>query len=209
MIQESLDYLSTNFSYILNQIGIHLYISTLGVVITFFIGFPLGIFLSNHQKSEFFVTNLINIFQTVPSIALLTILLMFMGLGQRTVLAAVVVYSLLPIVKNTTVGLKNVDPIYIENARSIGMSKFQTLWIVMIPLAAPIILAGVRTALVMAVGVTAIGSFVGAGGLGDIILRGVNITNGSPVIIIGSGLCVLIVIGVDVLFKWIIGTSEE
>lgn len=132
-----------------------------------------------------------------------------MGLGQRTVLAAVVVYSLLPIVKNTTVGLKNVDPIYIENARSIGMSKFQTLWIVMIPLAAPIILAGVRTALVMAVGVTAIGSFVGAGGLGDIILRGVNITNGSPVIIIGSGLCVLIAIGVDVLFKWIIGTSEE
>lgn len=202
-------YFSQNWAYIMSQLLIHLYIAALGVLATIVIGVPIGIWLARHAKAELVVVGIFNLIQTIPSIALLTILLILIGLGQRTVLVAVVLYSLLPIVKNTVVGLHQVDGNYLNNAKSLGMTRWQVLTWVALPLALPMILAGIRTALVMAVGVTAIGSFVGAGGLGDIILRGVNITNGSPVILVGSGLCMLVAMVVGTAFDWITGAKKR
>ena len=202
MSQEVMKYLSENSSYIISQFLTHLYISVVGVVLTTIIGFPIGIFLTGKKKMATIVIGVINVIQTIPSIGMLTILLIVMGLGENTVIATVVLYSLLPIVNNTVVGINSVDPLYIDSARGVGMSRFQTLYMVEIPLALPIILAGIRNALVISVGITTIGSFVGAGGLGDIILRGINITNGEPIIIIGALLCALIALMMDWLFSW-------
>ncbi|MBP1047321.1 ABC transporter permease [Enterococcus sp. BWM-S5] len=199
-----MNYLSENSSYIISQFSIHLYISIVGVVLTFLIGFPVGIFLSDNKKAATIVIGLINIIQTIPSIGMMTILLILMGLGKNTVIATVVLYSLLPIVANTYTGLNNVDPVYVDSARGVGMSRFQVLYMVKIPLAMPVILAGVRNALVISVGITTIGSFVGAGGLGDIILRGINITNGEPIIFVGAFLCALIAVLMEWLFDWLI-----
>lgn len=204
MIQALMNYLSENSSYIISQFSIHLYISIVGVVLTFLIGFPVGIFLSDNKKAATIVIGLINIIQTIPSIGMMTILLILMGLGKNTVIATVVLYSLLPIVANTYTGLNNVDPVYVDSARGVGMSRFQVLYMVKIPLAMPVILAGVRNALVISVGITTIGSFVGAGGLGDIILRGINITNGEPIIFVGAFLCALIAVLMEWLFDWLI-----
>lgn len=203
MIQHLVNYLSDNSSYIISQFLSHIYISIVGVVLTCLIGFPIGIFLSDNKKAATFVIGLINVVQTIPSIGMLTILLIVMGLGKNTVIATVVLYSLLPIVNNTYVGLNNVDPVYIDSARGIGMSRFQVLYLIKIPLAAPVILAGIRNALVISVGITTIGSFVGAGGLGDIILRGINITGGEPIIFVGAFLCVVIALGMEGLFNWL------
>lgn len=204
MIQAIISYLSENSSYIIRQFSTHVYISIVGVVLTVIIGLPIGIFLADNKKAAGIVIGLINVIQTIPSIGMLTILLILMGLGKNTVIATVVLYSLLPIVNNTYVGLNNVDPTYVDSARGVGMSRFQTLYMVKIPLALPVILAGVRNALVISVGITTIGSFVGAGGLGDIILRGINITDGEPIIYVGAFLCALIALAMNKLFDWLV-----
>lgn len=203
MFDNLIQYLSENSSYLITQFGVHVYISVIGVVLTFLIGFPLGILLSERQKLSDLVIGLINVIQTIPSIAMLTVLLILMGLGQNTVVATVVLYSLLPIVKNTYVGLVNVDPMYIDSAKGIGMNRYQILYMIKIPLAMPVILAGVRNALVISVGITTIGSFVGAGGVGDVILRGIAITDVGPIIVVGAVLCAFIAIMMDWLFDWI------
>ena len=104
--------------------------------------------------------------------------------------------------KNTYVGLVNVDPMYIDSAKGIGMNRYQILYMIKIPLAMPVIFAGVRNALVISVGITTIGSFVGAGGVGDVILRGIAITDGGPIIIAGAVLCAFIAMMMDWLFDW-------
>lgn len=204
MMSGLMNYLSDNSSYIISQLSTHIYISVVGVVLTFLIGFPIGIFLSDNKKAADIVIGVINIIQTIPSIGMLTILLILLGLGRNTVIATVVLYSLLPIVNNTYVGLNNVDPVYVDSGRGVGMSRFQILYMIKIPLALPIILAGIRNALVISVGITTIGSFVGAGGLGDIILRGINITDGEPIIFVGAVLCALIALVMDRLFDWLV-----
>ncbi|MBP1039599.1 ABC transporter permease [Vagococcus sp. BWB3-3] len=209
MIQELMNYVSTNASYIINQFAIHIYISVIGVVLTLIVGFPLGVFLSVNQKVATLVIGMINVIQTIPSIGMLTVLLIVMGLGKNTVIATVFLYSLLPIVNNTYVGLNNVDPVYVDSARGVGMSRFQVLYMVKVPLALPVILAGVRNALVISVGITTIGSFVGAGGLGDIILRGITITDGKSIIFVGAFLCALIALGMDRVFNWLVKQENE
>ena len=158
--------------------------------------------MSERPKISDIVIGIINVIQTIPSIAMLTMLLILMGLGQNTVVATVVLYSLLPIVKNTYVGLVNVDPMYIDSAKGIGMNRYQILYMIKIPLAMPVIFAGVRNALVISVGITTIGSFVGAGGVGDVILREIAITDGGPIIIVGAVLCAFIAMMMDWLFDW-------
>ncbi|WP_427814742.1 ABC transporter permease (plasmid) [Enterococcus sp. 22-H-5-01] len=202
MINNLSSYLSENSTYLIMQFGIHIYISVIGVALTFIVGFPLGILLSERPALADVVIGIINVIQTIPSIAMLTILLILMGLGQNTVVATVVLYSLLPIVKNTYVGLLNIDPMYIDSAKGIGMNRYQVLYMIKIPLAIPVIFAGIRNALVISVGITTIGSFIGAGGVGDVILRGIAITDGAPIIIVGAVLCAIIAILMDSLFDW-------
>ena len=130
-------------------------------------------------------------------------LMLVLGLGTQTVIVANFLYSLLPIIKNTAAGLDSVSPVSLDAGRGLGMTKWQLLVVVEMPLSVSVIMAGIRNALVVAIGITAIGSFVGAGGLGDIIIRGTNATNGGAIILAGALPTALMAIITDWLLGWV------
>lgn len=180
------EYLIQNGSYIWAQCFRHFLISIYGVLFACIFAIPLGIYIAKRKKLSRIVISLANIIQTIPSLALLSILMVGLGLGANTVIATVFLYSLLPIFKNTVAAINKVDENLLDVAKGMGMTKFQSLCKVEIPLSLSVIMAGIRNALVIAIGVTAIGTFIGAGGLGDIISRGINISNGSAIIWAGA-----------------------
>lgn len=147
-------------------------LSTLGAVL---IGIPLGVLLHRRPRWRPPVLGFVNVIQTVPSLALFAILIplpLVGGIGARTALIALVLYSLLPVVSNTVAGLTGVDPAVREAAIAMGMTEHQLLWRVELPLALGVILTGVRVATVIGVGLATIAAAIGAGGLGMFIFRG-------------------------------------
>ena len=131
-----------------------------------------------------------------------------LGLGVNTVIVTVTLYSLLPIIKNTYTGMRSVDKNVIDSGKGMGMTNLQLLYMVRLPLSMSVIIAGLKNALVIAIGITSIGSFVGAGGLGDIIIRGTNATNGGALILAGAVPTALMAIVADIILnfaeKWIV-----
>lgn len=149
------------------------------------------------------VIGIANVIQTVPSLAMLSIIMLGLGLGTNTVIMTVFLYSLLPIIKNTYTGMINVSPNILDSGLGMGMTKWQLLTMVELPLSLAVIMAGIRNALVVAIGITAIGSFVGAGGLGDIIIRGTNATDGGALILAGALPTALMAIIADLVLGFI------
>lgn len=184
--QQLMTYFMQNGMYVLQQFGRHFLISIYGVLLAAIVGIPLGIFISRYRKLSSTVVGLANVIQTIPSLAMLSILMLGLGLGVNTVIVTVFLYSLLPILKNTYTGMQNVNKDVIDAGKGIGMTSWQRLYYVELPLSMSVIMAGLRNALVLAIGITAIGSFVGAGGLGDIIIRGTNATDGGAIILAGA-----------------------
>jgi len=137
------------------------------------IGLPLGVLVSRRPAWRRPVLGLANVFQTIPSLALFGLLIPFFGIGAWTAVTALVVYALLPIVRNTYAGITGVDPSVREAGRGMGMTNGELLRYVELPLAAGVILAGVRVATVVSVGIATIAAAIGAGGLGVYIFRGV------------------------------------
>ncbi|KRN07091.1 binding-protein-dependent transport systems inner membrane component [Liquorilactobacillus sucicola DSM 21376 = JCM 15457] len=179
-------YLVNNGSYVLSQFVRHFLISIYGVLLAAIIGIPIGIIIARKRQLSAFVISVANVIQTVPSLAMLSIVMLGLGLGVNTVIFTVFLYSLLPIIKNTYTGMASVDKTILDSGKGMGMTSFQILYMVELPLAMSVIMAGIRNALVVAIGITAIGAFVGAGGLGDIIVRGTNATNGGAIILAGA-----------------------
>lgn len=179
-------YLVNNGSYVLSQFVRHFLISVYGVLLAAIIGIPIGIIIARKRQLSAFVISVANVIQTVPSLAMLSIVMLGLGLGVNTVIFTVFLYSLLPIIKNTYTGMASVDKTILDSGKGMGMTSFQILYMVELPLAMSVIMAGIRNALVVAIGITAIGAFVGAGGLGDIIVRGTNATNGGAIILAGA-----------------------
>ena len=186
LLRETLAYYSLNGSYVLEQFWRHFLISVCGVLLASAVAIPTGFLIARRGRLARWIVGAANVIQTVPSLALMSILMLGLGLGARTVIATVLLYSLLPIVRNTCAGIRGIPPQVLDAARGMGMTALQTVLRVELPLALSVIMAGVRNALVVAVGVTTIGTFIGAGGLGDIISRGVNVANGSAIIIAGA-----------------------
>ena len=151
---------------ILTRASEHLWLSLLAVVGAVAIGVPLGVLVARKPAWQTPVLGFANIVQTVPSLALFGFLLPILGLGTANALAALLLYSLLPIIRNTFTGLTGVDASVREAARAMGMTQSQMLKRVEMPLAADVILAGIRTATVLCIGITTIASFIGAGGVG-------------------------------------------
>ncbi len=203
MIQELLEYFAVNESYIFNQFIRHFLISIYGVLFASIVAIPLGFYLTRHHKMADWMIRIANIIQTIPSLAMLSILMIGMGLGPNTVVMTVFLYSLLPILKNTYVGVKSVDKNLLDVAKGMGMTKNQRIIKVELPLSIAVILGGIRNALVVAIGITAIGTFIGAGGLGDIITRGVNSTNGGSIILAGALPTSLMAITIDLILSYI------
>lgn len=181
-----LDYYQTNSGYVFQLFLNHLLISVYGVLFAIIIGIPIGVLIARYGKLSGFVISLANIIQTVPALALLAILMLAMGLGSNTVVMAVFLYALLPIIKNTYTGINNVDASIKDAGKGMGMTSKQILTMVELPLALSVMIGGIRIAFVIAIGVTAIGSFIGSSTLGDIIIRGTNATDGTSLILAGA-----------------------
>ncbi|RDI45850.1 ABC transporter permease [Falsibacillus pallidus] len=155
----------------------HLYLSFISILIAIVISIPLGIFISRNERMAEFFIGITAIFQTIPSLALFGFLVPLLGIGNPTAIIALTVYALLPILRNTYTGIVGVDSGIIEAGRGMGMTKGQILMKIELPLSLPVMMAGIRTATVLTVGVATLATFVGAGGLGDIIYRGLSTYN--------------------------------
>ncbi|MBC1456477.1 ABC transporter permease [Listeria newyorkensis] len=198
-----IDYYQTNATYVMEAFWRHFLMSAYGVIFAAIVAIPLGIYIARKKKLAGWVIQTANVIQTIPALALLAMLMLVMGLGTNTVVLSLFLYSILPILKNTYTGIQNVDGALLESGKAMGMTKWQVLRMIEIPLALSVIMAGIRNALVIAIGVAAIGTFVGAGGLGDIIVRGTNATNGTAIILAGAIPTALMAVMADVLLGWV------
>ncbi|MFF2754963.1 ABC transporter permease [Psychrobacillus sp. NPDC058041] len=160
----------------------HIFLSFIALAIGIAISLPLGIFVARYRKFAEPVIGISAIFQTIPSLALFGFLVPLIGIGTKTALIALIIYALLPILRNTYTGIISIDGSIIEAGQGMGMTKSQLLWQIEFPLALPFIMAGIRTATVLTVGIATLATFVGAGGLGDVIYRGLQSYNNSLVL---------------------------
>ncbi|EMS9028184.1 ABC transporter permease [Listeria monocytogenes] len=202
-LKQLIDYYQTNGSYVMEEFWRHFLMSAYGVIFATIIAIPLGVYIARKKRLAGWVIQIANIIQTIPALAMLAVLMLIMGLGTNTVVLSLFLYSLLPILKNTYTGIRNVDGALLESGKAMGMTKWQVLRLIEMPLALSVIMAGIRNALVIAIGVAAIGTFVGAGGLGDIIVRGTNATNGTAIILAGAIPTAVMAILADVLLGWV------
>jgi len=169
------DYMIRNRGEVLELTLQHLGMVAVAMALAVLIGIPLGILLTRRRGLSQWVLGAANVIQTVPSLALFGFLIPvpLLGVGPRTAIVALTLYALLPVIRNTYVGISQVDPAVVEAARGMGMTGGQMLWLVQVPLSLPVILAGIRVATVIAIGTATIAAAIGAGGLGEYIYRGV------------------------------------
>jgi osmoprotectant transport system permease protein len=192
---------------ILSRTWEHLLLVGAAMLAAVLVGIPLGIALVRRQKLRRWVLSAANVIQTIPSLALFGFLIpvpFLGGIGARTAIVALALYALLPILTNTYTGIAGVDPAVLESARGMGMTPRQILWDVQLPLSIAVILAGVRVAMIICIGVATIAAAIGAGGLGVFIFRGVAMVS-NAVILAGAIPAALLAIGVD----FILGLVEQ
>lgn len=178
----------------------HIEISFVALFFALLIAIPLGIFLTRKKKVAEFVIGITAVFQTIPSLALLGLLIPLVGIGTIPSIIALVIYALLPILRNIYTGIKEVDPNLIEAAKGLGMNNRRLLFKVELPLAMPVIMAGIRTAMVLIIGTATIASLIGAGGLGDLITVGID-RNDTNIILMGAIPAALLALFFDFLLR--------
>lgn len=198
-LDQLITYVSNNGSFIWMQFIRHFLMAFYGVLFAAIISIPLGILIAKYGKLSNWVLALGSMIQTVPALGAMAVIMIFLGLGVNTAIFTIMLYSILPIIQNTYVGMKNVDKSVIEAGYACGMTRFQVLRMVELPLAISVIMAGLRTALVIGIGIAAVGAFVGAGGLGAIILTGTNATDGTAIILAGAIPTALLAVLADVV----------
>jgi osmoprotectant transport system permease protein len=182
----------------------HLFLTFVALTIALVIALPLGVVLSRGAGILRSLTfGLANLSQAIPSVALLGLAYVFLGSGPKPAIFALAAFSVLPILRNTVVGLTSIDPAITEAARGMGMSTLQALFRVELPLALPVIFAGVRTAVVLNISSATLATFIGGGGLGDILDAGIN-SNLGRVTLVGA----VLVSGLAMLADWIAGLVE-
>lgn len=185
------------------RLGEHIVIVLIVLLISLLISIPLGILLSRDKfkNSVQYILNFLNIFQTIPSFALIAIALPVLGIGTKPAIVVLVLQSILPIVRNTIVGILEVNPSMLEAAKGMGMSSKQILKEVELPLAMPLIWSGIRMSATLVVSSATLAGFIGSGGLGIIISNGLNMF-WKEFIIVGAGLGAILAITIDkTLFK--------
>ena len=169
----------------------HIKLTALSVGIAILIGIPLGILISYIKKINKPVIGIASVIQAIPSMALLGFAIPFLGIGTTPAIVMVILYSLLPIIKNTTTGINNIDQQMLEAARGIGLTKFQILTKVQIPLALPVIMSGIRISAVTAVGLMTMAAFIGGGGLGYLVFSGIRTVNNYQILAGAIPACIL------------------
>lgn len=182
----------------------HIVICLIAIIIASIIGIALGIIISEFKQTTSVVLSVVNFIYTIPSIALLGFFIPFSGIGDTTAIIALTIYALLPMVRSTYTGITNIDDSIVESARGMGSTELQILYKIKLPLATTVILSGLRNMVVMTIALGGIASFIGAGGLGIAIYRGIT-TNNSDLTVAGSLLIALLALFVDI----IIGSIEK
>ncbi len=178
----------------------HIGITFTTILIATILGIAIGVLTSEKKSISPFVLGGINFLYTIPTISFLGLMIPILGIGNKTAIFTLIVYALLPIVNSTYVGLKNVDGTLLEASVGMGCTKRQILYKVKLPLAFPYILSGIRSMAVMSISLAGMASFVGAGGLGVAIYRGIT-TNNKTMIIIGSLLIAFLALTVDFIIS--------
>ena len=191
MINNLIEYVSVEWRYILSLLYNHIQYSFIAVFIAILIGVPLGIIIYNSKALNKPVLSFTNIVQAIPSLAALGFIVPYFGIGASTAIFMVVIYSLLPIVKNTCAGLSSIDKNTLEAAKGIGMKESQILFIVQIPLALPVIMAGIRISSVTSVGLMTIAAYIGADVLGTLVISGIQMDNTSMIFAGAIPACIL------------------
>ena len=163
----------------------HLQLTLISLFLATLIAIPAGIFLTRRKSWAEPVIGVTAIFQTIPSLALLGFMIPLLGIGKVPAVVALTIYGLLPILRNTYTGITGVNPAAIEAGTGMGMTSLQILWMIELPMSLAIIMAGVRTATVLIVGVATLAALIGGGGLGELIFRGIAMAN-SPLILAGA-----------------------
>ena len=198
LLKEILQIYMERREWFLELFGQHLKIAGIAIVLAGIMGLLLGIFIAEKEFMAPVILTLANIFYTIPSISLLGILIPFTGIGDKTAIIALTLYGLMPMIRNTYPGICGVSQEIIQAARGMGSTDIQILWRIKLPLALGVILAGVRNMVVMTLSVTAIAAFIGAGGLGVAIYRGITIYN-PALTFAGSVLIALLALIADLL----------
>lgn len=183
---------------LLTQTLQHVGLTFISLLLAIAVGLPLGIFISRKRRFSGSVLGVAGVLQTIPSIALLGFMIPLLGIGAQPAIVALLIYALLPIIRNTYTGITGVDSHVTEAAKALGMSKWQVLTNVELPLAMPVILAGIRTATVINVGVATLASYIAAGGLGEFIFGGISLNN-TNMILAGAIPAALLAIILDAL----------
>ena len=204
MLKEIIRLYTERWDFFLNLTVEHLLISFISILAAAAVGLSLGIFTSQFRRSAPLVMGLTNFIYTIPSIALFGFLIPVSGIGNTTAIIALSIYALLPMVRNTYTGITGIDPEILEAARGMGSTSAQILRKIKLPLAFPVILSGVRTMVVMTIALAGIAAFIGAGGLGVAIYRGIT-TNNMAMTVAGSLLIALLAL----LSDWGLGGYEN
>ncbi|MCD8889158.1 ABC transporter permease [Staphylococcus arlettae] len=200
-----IDFLINNWSELVTKTGEHFYISIVALLIAVVVTVPIGIFLSKLKRTSNFVLMIAGVLQTIPTLAVLAIMIPIFGVGKTPAIVALFIYVLLPILNNTVLGVQNIDKNIKEAGTSMGMTRFQLMKDVELPLALPLILGGIRLSAVYVISWATLASYVGAGGLGDFVFNGLNTYD--PLMIVSAAILVtLLALIVDFILslveKW-------
>jgi osmoprotectant transport system permease protein len=178
----------------------HLALTFVALALAIIVALPLGILLYTNPRASNIILYIAGLLQTIPSIALLAIMIPLFGIGPLPAIVALFLYAILPILRNTVNGLRNVDPLLKEVAASLGMSKMQALKYVEWPLASPSIITGIRVAAVINVGTATLAAFIGAGGLGEYIVTGLALNN-TRMIMMGAVPAAILALVIEFIFE--------
>ena len=185
-----IEFFSSHGSDLITAIGEHVLLSSISLALGIIVAVPLGVLLSQTDKVADIVIGITGVFQTVPTLALLALMIPLFGVGKIPSVIALFIYSLLPILRNSYLGMKSVDPVVIDAAKGMGMTTKQLIFKVELPLAVPVIMAGIRLSAVYVIAWTTIAAYIGGGGLGELIFNGLDTFR--PDLILGGTIPVII-----------------
>ncbi|MGY0836353.1 ABC transporter permease [Aerococcus urinaeequi] len=206
------EFFASQGSEVIRLLWEHIYMSLISLGLGVIVAVPLGIFLSQVPKVANVVISIVSVLQTIPTLALLALMIPFLGVGKVPAIVALFIYSLLPILRNTYLGMSNVNPDLLDAARGMGLKRMQIIRQVQLPLAVPVIMAGIRLSTVYVIAWTTLASYIGGGGLGDMIFNGLNLFR--PDLILGGTIPVTILaIVVDLVMarieEWVTPTTSS
>lgn len=203
-MEQIIAFLNQNGGELLMKTWEHLYISLIAVILGVVVAIPLGVLLTKIPKAANVVIGIVSVIQTLPSLAILAFFIPLMGVGKIPAITALFFYSVLPILRNTFIGVKGVNRNLLEAGKGVGMTEWERIRYIELPIAVPIIMTGIRTSTVYLIGWATLASFVGAGGLGDYIFSGLNLYQ-TEYIIAGAIPVTILALIVDLLFSKVEG----